>query len=306
VNEPAYDRPGDPYGGDYAIYDSIAAKDPDLMLWLGDNIYLREVDFESMAAIQHRYNESRRLPEMQRLLTACPHVAIWDDHDFGPNDSQGSYVHKDLTLEAFRDYWCNPSSGVAGTCGENGISTSFTFADMDFFLLDNRYNRTGANVKGAQEPTILGEDQLNWFLQSLAASKAPFKLVAIGGQFLNTEPYPENYSTYPAERQKILEFIDQNNITGVVFLTGDRHCGEMSMLKLPSGVVVYDLTVSPLTSKAYNTSKENNTLRIENSTVPDRHYAVLDFSGPRKERKLHIRCIDVSGKVRFERIIESK
>lgn len=306
ANETAYDRPGTPYGGDYAIYDSIAAKKPDLMLWLGDNVYLREVDFESMSAIQHRYNQTRGLPELQKLMTACPNVAIWDDHDFGPNDSNGSYVHKDSTLEAFRDYWCNPGSGVAGTCGENGIATSFTFADVDFFLLDNRYNRTLANIKGAATPTILGEDQLQWFLQSLATSKAPFKIVAIGGQFLNTEALFENYSNYPAERQKILDFIDQNNITGVIFLTGDRHCGEMSSLKLPSGNVVYDLTVSPLTSKAYDTSKEKNTLREENSSVADRHYAVLDFSGPQKSRKLHIRLIDYKGKIRFERFIEAK
>jgi alkaline phosphatase D len=306
VNETNYDRPGDPYGGDYSIYDSIAAKDPDLMLWLGDNIYLREVDFESMSAIQHRYNQSRKLPEMQKLLTACPHVAIWDDHDFGPNDANGSYIHKDLTLEAFRDYWCNPGSGIAGTCAENGMATSFTFADVDFFLLDNRFNRTGAGLKGNKTPTILGEDQLNWFLQAIAASRAPFKMVAVGGQFLNTEPYKENYSTYPIERQIILDFIDQNNIKGVIFLTGDRHCGEMSSLKLPSGNMVYDLTVSPLTSKSYDTSKEKNTLRIEKSTVADRHYAVLDFSGPRKERKLNIRMIDVKGVTRFEHTIEVK
>lgn len=305
VNEQQYDRPGDPYGGDYRIYDSISNKEPDLMLWLGDNIYLREVDFESMSSIQHRYNQSRRLPEMQKLLTACPHVAIWDDHDFGFNDANGSYHHKDKTLEAFRDYWCNPGSGVPGTCGETGITTAFTYGDVDFFLLDNRYNRTGANVLGARQPTILGEDQLNWFLQALAASKAPFKIVAMGGQFLNTEPYPENYSTYPQERQQILDFIDKNKISGVVFLTGDRHCGEFSSLLLPSGKMVYDLTVSPLTSKAYNTQKEKNTLREPGSTVDERHYALLDFSGAKKERKLKIKVIDVNGIARFEKTIQA-
>jgi alkaline phosphatase D len=303
VNETQYDRPGDPYGGDYRIYDSIAAKQPDLMVWLGDNIYLREVDFESMGSIQHRYNETRRLPQMQKLLTACPHVAIWDDHDFGPNDGNGSYQHKDKTLEAFRDYWCNPGSGVPGSCGENGIATSFTFGDVDFFLLDNRFNRTGANVVASQTPTILGEVQMQWFLQALAASKAPFKIVAMGGQFLNTEPYPENYSTYPQERQQILDFIDENKISGVVFLTGDRHCGELSSQLLSSGKMVYDLTVSPLTSKAYNTEKEKNTLREPGSTVGERHYALLDFSGTKKERKLQIKVIDVNGLIRFEKTI---
>ena len=47
INEPEYDRPGRPYGGGYEIFESMAAEDPDMMLWLGDNIYLREVDFQS-------------------------------------------------------------------------------------------------------------------------------------------------------------------------------------------------------------------------------------------------------------------
>ena len=47
INEAKYDRPGKPYGGGYEIFESMAADDPDMMLWLGDNIYLREVDFQS-------------------------------------------------------------------------------------------------------------------------------------------------------------------------------------------------------------------------------------------------------------------
>jgi alkaline phosphatase D len=304
INESAYDRPGEPYGGSYGIFDSIVAKDPDLMLWLGDNIYLREVDFGSKSGIYHRYRHCRSTPEMQKLMTHCPNVAIWDDHDFGPNDANGSFIHKDWTLEAFRDQWANPSSGVPGTCGENGIATSFQFSDVEFFLLDNRYNRTGPNVKQGEKPTILGDDQLNWLIQALAMSKAPFKMVAIGGQFLNTEPYPDNYSTYPEERQKILDAIDANNITGVIFLTGDRHCGELSELKLPNGNLVYDLTVSPLTSKAYDITKENNTLRVPGTIVADRHFATLNFSGKRKERVLTIEVHDYKGTLRYKKEIK--
>ena len=44
INEERYDRPGTPYGSGYSIFDRIADQEPDLMLWLGDNIYLREPD----------------------------------------------------------------------------------------------------------------------------------------------------------------------------------------------------------------------------------------------------------------------
>ena len=44
------------YGGGFEIFDAIAAKKPDLMLWLGDNLYFQRPDFldpVSMAA-RHR------------------------------------------------------------------------------------------------------------------------------------------------------------------------------------------------------------------------------------------------------------
>ena len=62
VNEPKYDRPGKPYGSDFEILKSIYDKQPDFMLWLGDNLYLREVDFDSWSGIIKRYTHDRSLP----------------------------------------------------------------------------------------------------------------------------------------------------------------------------------------------------------------------------------------------------
>ena len=86
INDPPYDRPGEPYGGEYEIFEQIAAQRPDFMIWLGDNVYLREPDWNSEAGILYRYTHTRSLPQLQKLLRICPHYAIWDDHDFGPND----------------------------------------------------------------------------------------------------------------------------------------------------------------------------------------------------------------------------
>ena len=45
INEPVYDRPGKPYGGGYEIFETMANEGFDAMFWLGDNVYLREADF---------------------------------------------------------------------------------------------------------------------------------------------------------------------------------------------------------------------------------------------------------------------
>ena len=303
VNEPPYDRPGEPYGGEFHIFDTIVKKDPDLMLWLGDNIYLREVDFQSYGSVLHRYTHTRSQREMQNLLQHCPNVAIWDDHDFGPNDSNGSFIHKDWTLEAFKNFWANPSYGLSEEESGKGITTQFQYSDIDFFLLDNRYQRTSRVPLGNTSPTILGEEQLEWLLQSLKQSQAPFKLIAIGGQFLNSASVFENYANYEQERKFIIKAIEKENIRGVVFLTGDRHCGELSFMPLKNDNGIYDLTVSPLTSKAYDMSKEKNKWRVENTITGVRHFATMEFSGKKKQRVLTMNVFDSGGNLLWKRDI---
>jgi len=131
-------RPGQPWGGDYGIFDAIAAARPDAMLWLGDNVYYREPEWTSLEGMSARYRAYRASPAAARLWTATSHLAVWDDHDYGPNDSDASFVGKGNAERAFRRYWPNPTFGLPGS---GGIFGMVTLADVDVFLLDNRWFR---------------------------------------------------------------------------------------------------------------------------------------------------------------------
>ncbi len=303
INEPAYDRPGKGYGGEYEIFETMAASDADLMVWLGDNIYLREVDFGSYAGFGHRYGHMRATPELQGLLKSQPNVAIWDDHDFGPNDCDGSFLHKDWSQQAFESFWANPGYGLPGE--EGGITTQFRFMDVEFFLLDNRYHRVNhRNV--TQTSQILGEAQIDWLMAALSNSRAPFKVVAVGGQFLSDAAIYENHAQFPTEREAIIRRLNEEDIRGVIFLSGDRHNGELTQLQLPNGHWVYDLTASPLTSSSYDHTDEPNTLRVEGTMIGERHFAELNFSGPRKDRELEIVMRGVAGDTIWTRTIRAQ
>ncbi|MBI1193100.1 MAG: alkaline phosphatase family protein [Bacteroidetes bacterium] len=300
INEPGYDRPGKPYGGDYRIFGSIADQAPDAMFWLGDNTYLRDPDFSSRSGVYHRYAHTRATPEMQRLLRIAPNYAIWDDHDFGPNDADGSFAHKQWTLDAFRDFWANPSYGAAGI---TGTMSAFSWADVDVFLLDNRWHRSPNGAK-TFAPTLLGAAQEDWLIASLLNSKATFKLVLMGGQLLNTAAVWETYQNLaPEERQRLLQRMDQEGIRGVVVLSGDRHHSEISRLELPGGAWVYDLTVSPLTSGAHKPKEEHNSLLLPGSLLEQRNFAMLEIIGGKGRRVLNVRFHDVDGALLFEHAI---
>ena len=301
INEEKYDRPGKSYGGDYQIFESIADKDIDFMMWLGDNVYLREVDWNSRAGFIHRYSHCRQIPELQNLLQSCNHYAIWDDHDFGPNDSNGSFTHKDISKEVFDMFWANNGSGLDD---DKGITSQFQYGDLDFFLLDNRTYRTHPDAKGI-ESTILGQDQYEWLISALIQSKSPFKFVCVGGQFLNDQELYENYANYVEEREEILSAIEENNIEGVIFLTGDRHCASMSQLQLSNGTNIFEITSSPLTSKAYDNCGEGNTLMIDDTCYDQRNFATVEVKGKFGARELSIKLFNSEGEEIWEKKINS-
>lgn len=296
VNEEAYDRPGTPYGGDYQIFTQMHEKNPDAVLWLGDNVYLREVDWNTRTGIFHRYTHTRSLPEMQALLASRPNYAILDDHDFGSNDSDRSFIHKDITREAFELFWGNPSFGLEG----KGLTSKFQFNDIDFFLLDDRTFRTPNYLKKGKK-TILGEKQLEWIIDALVSSKSPFKMVAIGGQVLNTAAVYETYASHHAEeRAYLLKRIEEENITGVIFLTGDRHFTELSKYTNKAGNDVYDLTVSPLTAGPVSKVSDVNDNRVPNTLIMQHNFGLLRFSGARNERVMNIQIYDANGKALWD------
>ncbi|MDG2209907.1 MAG: alkaline phosphatase D family protein [Flavobacteriales bacterium] len=302
INEQSYDRPGEPYGGDYHIFEAIVRDEPNAMVWLGDNVYLREVDLGSFEGYGHRYSHMRQVPELQDLLSLCPQYAIWDDHDFGPNDCDGSWVHQDWSRDAFQSFWANPGFGIP-EAPELNVST-FLFGDVEFFMLDNRTHRVN-HTMGPDRRQYLGEKQLNWLIQSLRNSRAPFKMVAVGGQMLSDAAIYENYAQYPEERERLLLALDELGIRGVVFLSGDRHNTELTSMQLPGGNWVYDLTVSPLTSGSYDHTDEPNNHRVVGTMLGERNYALLHFSGPRKERVLEMVVKNSEGEEEWRRSISA-
>jgi len=301
VSEKKYDRPGDPYGSNYQIFETIAKQQPQFMMWLGDNFYLREADWNSKTGILHRYTHTRSLPEMQAMLGGMHHYAIWDDHDFGPNNSDRSFPLKRVTEKAFKNFFPNPNYIY-----DEGVTGHIQWADCEFFMLDNRYWRTPNKRSDIENPEILGEEQIEWLLDALVNSYASFKFVVVGGQFLNPLIKGENHSKCaPKERRKIIEAIQKLRINGIVFLTGDVHHTELSEYKITGGYPIYDLTVSPLTSGVSGRDADKNPLQVEGTLVTNKTFAKMDVFGSQKKRTLRITILGSDGQEYWKKEIKA-
>ncbi|MEM1115035.1 MAG: alkaline phosphatase D family protein [Bacteroidota bacterium] len=309
-NDAPFDRPGDPYGGPTSIFGAIHALRPDAMLWLGDNVYLREVDWWSVPGIGYRYRHARAEPNLQPLLASTAHYATWDDHDYGPNNSDRSYVLKDAALATFQRYWPNPTYGVGGV---KGVFTQFEWADVEFFLVDNRYHRAPNDAPEA-ERTILGAEQMQWLLDALTASQATFKVIVSGGQVLNPVAVFENYvAIAPAERQALLDGIAAREIDGVVLLSGDRHHGELIRIDREGTYPLFEFTSSPLTAGAStyalrdDSPERDNPARIEGTLIAgQRHFGTVTVSGERTDRTMTMRAYDGEGGLLWEESVRAR
>ena len=199
-----------------AFGEMVARKNFDLLMMLGDNHY---GDTTDPAKLRDYYHMMRTVDGFTRLIREVPTYAVWDDHDYGPNNSDGTQPGKENSLRAFGQWWANPS---AGEPGNPGCYFRFKRGDVEFFMLDVRYYRTPNDAPDGPTKTMLGARQLAWLLDGLAGSSAPFKVVA-GGSEWQTLTQPDCWSSFARERQQIFDAITSRGIEGVVLLSGDRH-----------------------------------------------------------------------------------
>lgn len=301
-NDPPYDRPGKPYGQDSSIFESMAKENAQFMLWLGDNWYTRDVDYTSEWGLWDRAYHDRGTPVMRNFLKRMPHLAIWDDHDYGPNDYGKSYVFKSTSREVFRQFWMNPSYGE----NNEGTYSRYTYNDVDFFMLDNRwwrdYDKLPDSVNGQPNPNKLmyGKQQLEWLKNELRYSKSnpyiSFRVIATGSQVLNPGSSFDKLLDFPAEYYELMNFLRDEKIDGVVFLTGDRHHSEIIKVQHNGLYPLYDITCSPLTSgtHTFGGKEANNPWRVLGIDQLQ-NYGKISVTGPRSDRVLKVTFNDLKG-----------
>ncbi|GAA4454870.1 hypothetical protein GCM10023189_21940 [Nibrella saemangeumensis] len=131
--------------------------------------------------------------------------------------------------------------------------------------------------------------------------------MVIGGQVINPARVAENFANYAKEREQLIQAITQARIPGVLFLTGDRHHTILHQLDRSGTYPLYDLTVSPLTSGTARPGDED--LRqptvVNGTLVTDHNFAILDVTGPLKDRVLSIKIFDANGTQRWTRDIRA-
>ncbi|MBD3186844.1 alkaline phosphatase, partial [Candidatus Bathyarchaeota archaeon] len=141
-----------------------------------------------------------------------------------------------------------PNPAFGGGDDVPGTWFNFTMGNVDFFMLDCRFYRQDPGV--VDNPSMLGTDQKAWLMQALANSNATFKVIASSVPWANgTKPgSKDTWDGFPGEREDIFSWIGNNNITGVVLLSADRHRSDAWLIERPQSYDLYDFSSSCLTN----------------------------------------------------------
>ena len=228
-------NPGQRMTGD-SVFAIMAKRKPDFVLFIGDFPYTAQ----GKRAEIYAQNKVIRGNEGFGLLTReTPTCAVWDDHDFGPNDCDGTHPNAAEALAAFKDYWANPAYGSPGNAG---IYSSFVIGDVEVFLLDGRYHSRQSETN----PTMLGPVQFRWLCDGLQHSGARYKLLASGTPFARVKDDCWGGRFYQEEREKLFAFIASHRIPGVIAISGDIHRCDIHRLPMGEGQFFHDFTAGAL------------------------------------------------------------
>lgn len=243
--------------GYFNSYEAIAQQDVDAVLHLGDYIYeygtgkygdttigrinIPEHEIISLTDYRLRHGQYRLDKGLQRMSQQHAMIAIWDDHEVA-NDTykdgaqnhqpeEGSFEdRKRAARQAYYEWMPIRES--------EKLYRSFYYGELaEVIMLDERLEGRTKQAENLSDPdltndvrSMLGEQQLQWFTEKLKTSTAQWKVIGnqvifsgLDESFYENAKSTDNWNGYPVERKKIADFIVNNTINNVVFLTGDTH-----------------------------------------------------------------------------------
>ena len=237
---------------DQPLLNDASASNADLFIFLGDNVY---IDSRDCSDFFSEYSKLACKSEFAELVMHTPTVAVWDDHDYGENDSGMDYPMREVSKDVFLRFWNEPLQSARRK--HDGIYHSHRFGDsahrVQVILLDMRSFRSPLTEQNDEyladnDPTrsFLGAAQWAWLEEQLLLD-ARVRIIASSTQFGIEHNGWEAWANFPLEQQRMADVIARTQANGVVFLSGDVHYSELSRHQFPGCYPIYDCTASGIT-----------------------------------------------------------
>ncbi|KAK4796069.1 hypothetical protein SAY86_028395 [Trapa natans] len=255
------------------IWDSIIDFDPQVFIWMGDNIYgdkrrpfklfgkertvgpwknVQRFYPASEQEMELDYKRAKSNPGYSRLRQKAKVIGTWDDHDYGLNDAGKEFSAKVTNQRLHLDFLDEPQDSPRRK--QEGVYGSFTFGStgkqIKVIILDTRYHRDPINSDG----TILGTTQWSWLEKEMKGPATEITIIVSSIQVISNHTatmaplfYMEGWGRFPKESDRLFKLISESKRNGVFFISGDVHFGEISRFDCGAKYPLYEFTSSGLT-----------------------------------------------------------
>jgi phosphodiesterase/alkaline phosphatase D-like protein len=210
-------------GSNGAVFDTIREADPRFFFATGDFFYAN-IDANDPARYWEAYAHNLTAPAQAALYERVPIAYVWDDHDYGPNNADGEAPGREAAQTVYRE--AVPHYPLGAGAGAEPIYQAFTVGRVRFIVTDTRSARTTASQPDDATKTMLGAEQKAWFKHELLAANGTFPVIV----WVNTDPWivpasegGDGWGGYATERRELADFIADNDIRGLMMLSGDAH-----------------------------------------------------------------------------------
>jgi alkaline phosphatase D len=207
----------------HQVFAAINNADPLFFLHLGDMHY-RNINQNDQNLFREAYNEVFTSPRQAALYRSRPIVYIWDDHDYGPDNSDGTSPSREAARLTYREYV--PHYSLPAGDGDAAIYQAFTIGRVRFILTDLRSERSPQSAPDNEAKTMMGAAQKAWFKQELLAAKDNFPLIV----WASSMPWidsrtagADTWGGYSTERRELADFIRDNQVPPILIISGDAH-----------------------------------------------------------------------------------
>lgn len=204
-----------------AVFTAAAHQNARFFLHTGDFHY-DNIAENRIEAFRPSYDRHLSAPNLRGLLAKTPLIYQWDDHDFGPNDSNKTSPSREASRRNYRELVPHYPLTVADADSTPGpTDQAFTVGRVRFILSDLRSERDPAARR------MMSAAQDTWLrAQFIAARDAGCPLIFwVSSVPWNGPPSKDDrWQGYPAHRAEIADFIKANGLAGkVAILAGDAH-----------------------------------------------------------------------------------
>ena len=193
----------------------------DFFMLLGDTVYTNSTTVEN--AWQDWW-QVLGIRGMAELTSSTSVIATWDDHEL-VNNFDWSLIDNAETIHSnalycFHRAMPNRSNEVGG------IYRSIQHGEvLEIFVLDCRGERR------SDDDIYISEAQMNWLKDGLSSSTARFKMIMNSVPITDMEDLIgeveaiDRWQGFASQRTEILSHIEENDIPGVLWISGDFHFG---------------------------------------------------------------------------------